>query len=73
MTPGERNDARERIMGEEVTGARMTGPDGTIIEDGRVVFAGPGAIVDADGGLIGMRPATLGASRARSEPESGAG
>lgn len=45
----------KRIWEDEVGGA-VEKADGTIIRDGKVVHAGPRAIVGADGTLVGMRP-----------------
>lgn len=48
--------AYKRIWEEEITGCTLEGPDGTVIRGGKVVRAGPRAIVGADGTLIGMKP-----------------
>ncbi|MBI5111860.1 MAG: hypothetical protein HZA68_07795 [Rhodovulum sp.] len=48
--------AFRRIWEDEITGSVGVGPDGTVIRDGKVVKAGPRAIVGPDGTLIGMRP-----------------
>lgn len=53
--PGEDSDARRRIEDDDMV-LNAEGPDGTIIRDGKVVKAGPRAIVGEDGTLIGMRP-----------------
>lgn len=53
--PREDSDARRRIQDDDMA-LNAEGPDGTIIRDGKVVHAGPRAIVGEDGTLIGMRP-----------------
>lgn len=45
-----------RVWEEEVLGSEIEKADGTIIRGGKVVHAGPRAIVGEDGTLIGMRP-----------------
>ncbi|RAI34531.1 hypothetical protein [Rhodoplanes serenus] len=49
-------DTHSRVWEDEVFGGSLEYPDGTIIRDGKVVKAGPRAIVGPDGTLIGMRP-----------------
>jgi hypothetical protein len=46
--------ARERIWGVE-TSEPLLFPDGTRVEDGKLIHIGPEAIVE-DGKLIGFRP-----------------
>lgn len=53
-TAEERAAARERLSSEETTGAYLEFRDGTIIDAGKVVKAGPDAIVE-NGKLIGWR------------------